>query len=128
MQANAGVYAIYIGIAICLGALGAHALENKLSADQLDSFKTGVLYHLLIGIVLFFFSFIKELKGEKLFEKLLFYGNILFSFSIYILSCKDILGMANVKLVPVAIATPLGGIMMITAWLILGMKILKKRV
>lgn len=127
MQKNAGLYAIYIGIAICLGALGAHALENRLTADQLDSFKTGVLYHLLMGIALFFFSFIKELKGEKLFEKLLFYGNILFSFSIYILSCKSILGLANVKLVPIAIATPLGGVMMIAAWLILGLKIFKKK-
>ena len=128
MQKNAGVYALYIGIAICLGALGAHALENRLSVDQLDSFKTGVLYHLLMGLALFFSSFVKELKEEKLFEKLLFYGSILFSFSIYVLSCKGILGLANVKLVPVALATPIGGVMMIAAWLILGVKILKQKV
>lgn len=126
MHNRAALFAVYTGLAICLGALGAHVLEDYLNNDQLASFETGVLYHLLMGLVLFFSSFIPVIESEKLFQKLLFYGSILFSFSIYILACKPIFGLENVKLIPLAIATPVGGVMMILAWFILAFKLLKK--
>ncbi len=49
---NAAFGAVFMAIAVMLGALGAHALKAKLPADQLASFNTGVRYLLIHGLAL----------------------------------------------------------------------------
>ncbi|MFB6230429.1 MAG: DUF423 domain-containing protein [Salinibacter sp.] len=41
-----GLGALAAGIAVALGAFGAHGLEGRVSPDRLDTFRTGVRYQM----------------------------------------------------------------------------------
>jgi len=113
---------------VVLGALGAHALERLLSEDQLTSFQTAVRYqmHHALGLMLVAVLF-PLLKKDRLVDYagyLLIVGTLLFSGSIYLLSCRDLLGIANWSwLGPI---TPLGGACMILGWGLLMIAAMKK--
>jgi uncharacterized membrane protein YgdD (TMEM256/DUF423 family) len=49
---KAAFSAFNMAAAILLGALAAHALKGKITTEQLESFKTGVLYHLVQSLAL----------------------------------------------------------------------------
>ena len=42
--------AVFCGIAVILGAFGAHALKAMLTPESLQSFQTGVQYQMLHGL------------------------------------------------------------------------------
>lgn len=102
-------------IAVILGALGAHALKAQLGSEQLDSYKTGVLYHLLHAIALLALLGLNLLseKGRSLVAKLWLSGIVCFSFSIYLLSTQDLHGLSVTWLGPI---TPIGGLLLIAGW------------
>jgi uncharacterized membrane protein YgdD (TMEM256/DUF423 family) len=106
-------------LAVILGALGAHQLKTMLSASSLDSFDKGVkyqMYHTLLLLIMAF-SYKPEIEKEiKQIAIFLILGISLFSFSIYLLSTQSITGIDFSFLGPI---TPLGGLAMITAWLLL---------
>lgn len=103
-------------IAVILGAMAAHALENYLSADQLHSFETGVRYQVYHGLALLVFSQVSFLsaKAKQLLLVLFSSGIILFSFSIYLLTTTAITGMELRFLGPV---TPIGGLLLMSGWI-----------
>lgn len=107
-------------IGIILGAFGAHALKAVLTSEQLVSFNTGVRYQISHAIVLLFMFLLTAKYNLKQFEiasKLIFWGTILFSGSIYILTLKNILGIELLKFAgPI---TPIGGTLLIGGWLYL---------
>jgi uncharacterized membrane protein YgdD (TMEM256/DUF423 family) len=112
--------------AIILGAFGAHALKKFLSIEQLSTFETGVkyqMYHALFLLFLGLHSFLDE-KAKKIIFKLVVFGVIFFSGSIYVLATKSITGI-NFK--PIGIVTPIGGALLIGAWAVLFWKFLKKK-
>lgn len=107
-------------IAVIFGALGAHALKQLLTPEQLSSFETGVRYQIYHAIVLLFLSlttkWINE-KAQKTITFFFFWGVILFSGSIYILTLKNILNIEVLKFAgPI---TPIGGILLMIGWLLL---------
>jgi len=106
------------GIAVLGGAFGAHALKEILTLEQLASFNTGVRYQLIHAIVLLVISLLAikhESKQFKIAAQLFFWGVILFSGSIYLLTLKNITGMEALKFVgPI---TPIGGALMIVGWI-----------
>ncbi len=110
-------------IGIVLGALGAHALKDRLASHQLESFKTGVFYQLIHGVLFIAFGLYERLDGTiSMFRTGLyisFAGVLLFSFSIYVLSTSAITGLSAQILGPV---TPIGGILMIMGWSLLAVK------
>ncbi|MCB0478418.1 MAG: DUF423 domain-containing protein [Crocinitomicaceae bacterium] len=118
--------AILILIGIALGAFGAHGLKEKLSAEHLNSFETGVRYQIYHGLALLIIGFnaSKLSFSPALFYKLILSGVILFSGSIYILACRDLIGMHPPKIA--FLITPLGGVCLIVAWSLLVVKLLKK--
>ncbi len=103
--------------AVIFGAMGAHALEAKISPDSLESFKTGVRYQMWHALALLAVAAIplkfKYLKG--LFWCWLL-GVLLFSGSIYLLATREITGLEVGFLGPV---TPVGGLMLIIGWVLL---------
>jgi uncharacterized membrane protein YgdD (TMEM256/DUF423 family) len=114
-----------MAMAVILGALGAHALEARLSAEQLDSFTTGVRYQAWHSLALFVLGlsgekFLTE-KSIKLIATLFTLGILFFSVSIYLLNTRGLLGIDSWSafLGPI---TPIGGLLLISAWLILGVK------
>lgn len=107
---------ILLGISgVILGALGAHALESHLTADQMDSFETAVrfqMYHALLLLVLGRLWEDKPRSSGKAAILLILLGTLLFSGSIYLLVLSS---------VPVGLLTPFGGLLLIGGWAMAGL-------
>ena len=111
-------------IAVILGALGAHALKEHLSPEQIASFQTGVRYQMWHTIGLLAMLYIGEkLKLSKAIIWLWISGIILFSGSIYLLNLDDLMGLQLSFLGPI---TPLGGLCFIAGWILLVVGTLRK--
>ncbi|MBA2423555.1 MAG: DUF423 domain-containing protein [Chitinophagales bacterium] len=113
---------IFGGIAVALGAFGAHALKNMLSEQNLRIFHTAVEYQFYHALALL----ITGIVGGKIRNKqinwsgnLFIAGIILFSGSLYCLSAFENLSW-------VGMLTPVGGLCLITGWLMLFLSSLKK--
>lgn len=117
----------FIGmLAIILGAFGAHLLKKYLSVEQLVTFETGVRYQMYHALFLLFLSTRKEFtpKTLKTIYNLTVAGVILFSGSIYLLATKN-LTLFDSKII--VFATPLGGLLLILAWLALFVTFFKQK-
>jgi len=117
--------AIFFAVtAVALGALGAHALKDILSDSQLHSFETGIRYQLFHAITLLILALNTEKFNHHLKKslKLMTTGVYLFSFSIYLLSIQDVIGISLTFLGPI---TPIGGLLLITSWALLFFSIKK---
>ncbi|RYJ40210.1 putative small membrane protein [Flavobacterium anhuiense] len=117
----------FIGmLAIILGAFGAHLLKKYLSVDQLNTFEVGVRYQMYHALFLLFLSTQKDLaeKTLKTIYNLVVAGVLLFSGSIYLLATKDYTLFESKIIV---FATPLGGFLLIIAWMLLFFTILKRK-
>lgn len=103
---------------VTLGAFGAHVFSDKLSENMFDTYKTGVLYHLIHAtvITIIAFSSNKNFNLTALFFSL---GIILFSFSLYIYSLTGNTFFAMI--------TPAGGVFFLLGWLSLMWKALSKK-
>jgi uncharacterized membrane protein YgdD (TMEM256/DUF423 family) len=113
-------------ISIVLGAFASHGLKNSISEASLRSFEIGVKYQMYHAVFLFFisqFSFLKT-KTKKSILILTVLGVILFSLSIYLLSTSLLLGI-NFK--PIGFLTPIGGFLLIFAWVLLLFAIIKEK-
>lgn len=119
--------ALVFGIfTIVLGAFGAHGLKQFLSAEQLLSFETGVKYLMFHALFLLFVAntdFVEENEKKAIFYFTIF-GTLFFSGSIFLLTTKSISGIDFKFLGPV---TPIGGLLLIVAWIWLFIKILMKK-
>ena len=112
--------------AIILGAFGAHALKKVLTVDQLVTFETGVKYQMYHALFLLFLGLNNHLsfKTKKTILVLTILGIIFFSGSIYLLA-TDSLNDFNFKII--GFITPIGGLLLIMAWVILTIYFLKKK-
>ena len=127
MEKKISITGAWIGmVAIILGAFGAHALKKVLTPEQLISFETGVRYQMYQAFFLFFLASQNDIqeKTKKIIYRLIVFGTLYFSGSIYLLSTTKITGI-NFK--PIGFITPVGGLLLIVAWGILGFSILKTR-
>ena len=119
--------AAFLGmVAIILGAFGAHALKKVLTPEQLISFETGVRYQMYQAFFLFFLGTQKDIleKTKKTIFTLILSGTLFFSGSIYLLSTT---GITGVSFKSIGFITPIGGLLLIVAWGMLGYSILKTR-
>ena len=113
---------------IGLGALAAHGLRSMgLPDEKIASFETGVRLQMYAGIGLLLWVALKQYFkfSIQLPFILLTSGAVLFSGSIYLLSTKTIHGMSFGALFP--LLTPLGGILMISAWGIILINVLRQK-
>lgn len=112
------------GIGVLIGAFGAHGLENKLNPDQLQTFETGVRYQFYHAFLALVAGLVPSLSRKKV--NLIFYcilaGVILFSGSIYGLATNALTGFDFSQ---IALLTPVGGLFLIAAWIILLLGIIK---
>ena len=117
------IAALYGALGIIFGAFGAHALKKILSDDLLKSFETGVkyqMYHTIVLLVIGFqFSFTESLQTAIAWCFIT--GTFLFSFSIYGLCISSAKGKKLRFLGPI---TPLGGLLLVIGWILLGVSFL----
>ena len=102
-------------LAVILGAFGAHGLEKAVSADAVRAYETGVryqMYHALLLLLLGGLRCIPE-KSKRWVFYFIVMGILLFSFSIYLLSTRDLTGY---DFRSIGFLTPLGGMFLIFGW------------
>lgn len=118
-----------MALAVLLGAFGAHGLKARVDADALAQWNTGVLYHFLHALgTLSLASLAAYLPQRTLawVRRLFLLGILCFSFSLYLLSTRDILGTH--ALTPVlGPITPLGGLFFAAGWSLLLITTLLKK-
>ncbi len=104
-------------LGVVLGAFAAHGLQDKISADQISVFQTGVRYQFYHSFGIFITALLLQ-KNENVWIKRAAWsfilGIILFSGSLYLLSCRELLHLTSWKwLGPI---TPIGGVFFIIGW------------
>lgn len=112
--------------AILLGAFGAHGLEGMLNARALQTFETGVkyqMYHALFLLILGGFDVLSEDRKKPVYYFIMI-GVFCFSFSIYLLATNSLTGFDFKR---IALLTPLGGVLMICGWVLLGIRCLNQK-
>lgn len=111
-----GVAAILGMLGVALGAFGAHALAEHLTANgRADTYDTAVQYHLIHALAIFAAVWLTTTTQQRLphYAGWCFVlGVVLFSGSLYVLAIFD-LGMMG------AVA-PFGGVALIVGWGLLG--------
>jgi len=110
--------AIFGGLAIILGAFGAHKLKKTFSAELLQSFETGVKYQMYHAIVLLVLGVNLNFDSSVTVWAVWCFvlGTILFSFSIYGLCLSSAKGRKIKILGPI---TPIGGLLLTMGWVCL---------
>jgi uncharacterized membrane protein YgdD (TMEM256/DUF423 family) len=101
---------------VALGAFAAHGLKNRLSADYLAIFHTGVTYQLVHTLALFGVALLAtHIPGRIVTWAGISFviGILLFSGSLYLLTLTGITKLG--------IITPLGGVAFLVGWLCLGL-------
>lgn len=99
-------------LAVAIGAFGAHGLKQKLPADLLAVYQTGVQYHfyhtlalLAVGLLVHQFPQTTAFKSSGW---LMVIGMLVFSGSLYLLAITGIRWLGAI--------TPLGGIALLLGW------------
>jgi uncharacterized membrane protein YgdD (TMEM256/DUF423 family) len=120
-RATLAIGALLGGTAVALGAFGAHALHDRLeAAGHLVTWETAARYQLAHAIALLVVGVLREHRGGLAFSAWAFaLGSLAFSGSLYGLS----LGVPPSVMGPL---TPLGGALLIAAWIALAWNALRR--
>lgn len=118
---------ILAGLAVALGAFGAHGLKKLVSADTVAIYQTGVQYQMYHAIALIVIGILADRIANNFsaYSGFLFIlGIVLFSGSLYLISSLKAMN----RVVPVAInlMTPIGGIFFMVGWIMLLIAVIKK--
>lgn len=116
-------------LSIVFGAFGAHGLKGILSEAGIESFKTAVdyqMYHALFLIGLYLLSKMFSTSLMNVIFYLTTFGVICFSGSIYFLVLNSAINWMELPKL-IALITPLGGLLLMSAWLILIIKVIKHK-
>lgn len=110
-------------IAVAAGAFGAHVLKKSLDPELMAIYQTAVQYHIYHALGLLVIGLLRLCMGSSMLLRwsslLMIIGIVLFSGSLYALSLSGIRWFGAI--------TPLGGIALLGAWLLLAIAILKSR-
>lgn len=103
--------AVLAGMAVAIGAFGAHMLRPRLSERMMEVFETGVRYHMFHSLALLFSGWALTQFELGIFRKAawaFFAGIVIFSGSLYVLALSDIRWLGAM--------TPIGGVLFLTGW------------
>lgn len=110
------VGAVFMALAVAMGAFGAHALKDRLDEYSQGVYEKAVFYHFLHGIGILLVSLlartgILSASGAERTGWLMALGIVLFSGSLYALALSGVRVLGAV--------TPFGGVAFIVAWALL---------
>jgi uncharacterized membrane protein YgdD (TMEM256/DUF423 family) len=117
-----GLAALLLAVATLIGALGAHLLRERLTAEQFAILQTAVHYQFFHSLGLLAVGVLACTHGSRMLEVaggLLGAGVVLFSGSLYLL----LAGAPRM----VGVLTPLGGVCLIAGWALLAFVALRAR-
>lgn len=115
------------GLAVALGAFGAHGLKKIVAPETVATYQTGVQYQMYHALALIIAGLLSERIASSFvnYAGLFFLGGIvLFSGSLYLIVSMQAMN----KTIPpgIGIITPLGGLLFILGWAFLLIGVLKK--
>lgn len=112
--------ALLMGLAVGLGAFGAHGLEGKLTELQMKTYQTGIQYHLIHALALLWGGVaLRSYPGIKNGLSLLLAGVVLFSGFCYLYAVTGTKTWAMI--------VPFGGVSFIIGWLMIFVNFLKSQ-
>lgn len=115
------VASVYGAIGVALGAFGAHGLKARVTPERLAVWETASDYHLLHAVVLLALAIWLRLAPQTPFlsgaAACVAAGVLVFSGSLYVLVLTDLRWLGAV--------TPLGGVLLIVGWVLIGVAALK---
>lgn len=103
--------ALLAGLAVVLGAFGAHTLQTRVTPERLEVFETGVRYQMYHALGLLFLSWAAQQWATWHITAagyLFLAGIVIFSGSLYLLVVTDTPWLGAV--------TPIGGLAFIGGW------------
>ncbi len=114
--------AIFMALAVMLGAFGAHGLKDRLSEYSMTVYEKAVFYHFVHAIGILLVALLARasaisVSGANRIGWLLSIGILLFSGSLYALAISGVRALGAV--------TPLGGVAFIAAWCVLAYEALR---
>jgi uncharacterized membrane protein YgdD (TMEM256/DUF423 family) len=129
LPAGAGLFmnwsatgAVLLGLAVMLGAFGAHGLRNRLDAYSMGIYEKAVFYHFVHALGMLIVSVLP--KAGTLSQAAAFWvcallaaGIVIFSGSLYALAISGVRTLGAI--------TPLGGLSFIVAWFVLAYALLR---
>ena len=107
-------------LAVALGAFGTHGLEGKVSEDMLDIWDKAVNYQMFHTMAIMITAILlSTIKSKSIISAgwLFITGIILFSGSLYMYSTTGMKWLAMI--------TPIGGVVFLAGWAILGYAVVK---
>ncbi|MBI1343646.1 MAG: DUF423 domain-containing protein [Terrimonas sp.] len=119
--------AILGGLAVALGAFGAHGLKKLVPPETVTTFQTGVQYQMYHALALILIALVYEKYANKFLQwagRLFITGIILFSGSLYLMTILKAMDMTGME--KIGIITPLGGLAFIAGWLMLLVGVMRK--
>ena len=116
-------------LAVITGAFGAHGLKEKLAPAQLEVWQTAVQYHFYHVFALLYLSTFARFKNNMIVTSFYFFvfGILLFSGSLYLMACRDVLGLNPGMVKTLGPITPIGGLLFIMGWLTLAFAAFRHR-
>ena len=118
------IAAVFLALAVGLGAFGAHGLKDRLDAYSLGVWEKAVFYHFLHSMGMLVVSLLPRtgtfpINGASSVCWLLAAGVLVFSGSLYTLALTGVRTMGAI--------TPIGGVCFIAAWLLLAYYFIAQR-
>lgn len=115
--------AILLGLAVTLGAFGAHGLRSRLDAYSLDVYEKAVFYHFVHALGLLIVPVLGKIgmaseAGAARVGWLMIAGILIFSGSLYALAVSGVRTLGAI--------TPLGGVAFIAAWALLAWELMRR--
>ena len=109
-------------LSVAFGAFGAHAIKQWISTDLMAIYQTAVTYQMYHSLGLVFIGLIYQHYQNTLIKIagwLMLTGMVIFSTSLYVLTLSGIRWLGAI--------TPIGGSLLLLAWLLLIFGMLKKQ-
>jgi uncharacterized membrane protein YgdD (TMEM256/DUF423 family) len=115
------------GLAVALGAFGAHGLKKLVAPETIATYQTGVHYQMYHALALILLGILTERTANSFlnYSGLMFLGGVVFfSGSLYLIVSMQAMN----KAIPtyIGIITPVGGLLFIIGWILLLLGIIRK--
>jgi uncharacterized membrane protein YgdD (TMEM256/DUF423 family) len=116
--------AVFMALAVILGAFGAHGLKDRLNEYSMSVYEKAVFYHFVHALGLLIVSLLAKagavsVNGGNRVGWLLSIGIFIFSGSLYALAMSGVRVLGAI--------TPLGGVAFIAAWLMLAYEAIRNQ-
>lgn len=108
-------------LAVAMGAFGAHVVRDELEHKYFEIYQTAVQYQFYNVFSLALALVLYELRKAKIFlisASVFFVGGVIFSTTLYVLVLCNLKWLGAV--------TPIGGVLILIAWLLLGKGVFAK--